>query len=33
MLKYILISFLYITNLYAYTCEEMGYTKTIADCP
>ena len=33
MLKYILISFLIITNAYAYTCEEMGYTKTIADCP
>ena len=33
MLKYILISFLIITNAYAYTCEEMGYTQTIADCP
>ena len=33
MLKYILISFLFITNVYAYTCEEMGYTKSIADCP
>ena len=33
MLKYILISFLTITNAYAYTCEEMGYTKSIADCP
>ena len=33
MLKYILISFLIITNVYAYTCEEMGYTKTIVDCP
>ena len=33
MLKYILISFLIITNAHAYTCEEMGYTKTIADCP
>ena len=33
MLKYILISFLIITNVYAYTCEEMGYTKSIADCP
>ena len=33
MLKYILISFLIITNVYAYTCEEMGYTQTIEDCP
>ena len=33
MLKYILMSFLFITNTYAYTCEEMGYTKSIADCP
>ena len=29
MLKYILISFLIITNAYAYTCEEMGYTQNV----